>query len=93
MQATIIFKDGDVMSVEMNGDCYITQTKPEFPEDLSTVTVQSEDGERVYHDAVLVECASIDGRYWFTFNELSPLEKTIAMLTDCILEMSEIIYG
>lgn len=59
-----------------------------------------ENEEKRYTDAELVECASIDGRYWFTFNEMSEAQKkeretqaVIDMLTDCILEMSEIIYG
>ncbi len=100
MEALIIFADGTELAVEKNGDCYITANKPAFPADLSTVIVESEDGNREYHDAILVECASIDGRYWFAFNEESEADKTIrellesnSMLTECILEMSEIIYG
>lgn len=100
MEARITFANGSEMTVEKNGDCYILPTKPEFPEDLSVVTVEAEDGTKVYHDAELVECASIDGRYWFAFTEESTMNKTIrelqetnAMLTECILEMSEIIYG
>lgn len=100
MEATIIYADGTEMTVEKNGDCYILPTKPEFPADMSIVTIESEDGRQEYHDAILVECASIDDRYWFTFIEESPMDKTIRelteandMLTECILEMSEIIYG
>ena len=100
MEARIIFKNGTEITAEMNGNCFITQSKPAFPSDLSTVTVESEDGGRVYTNAQLVECASVDGRYWFAFTEESPMEATIRelqenndMLTECILEMSEIIYG
>ena len=100
MEARIIFKDGTEITAEMNGNCFITQSKPVFPADLSTVTVESEDGEKVFSNAQLIECASVDGRYWFAFNEESPMEATIRelqenndMLTECILEMSEIIYG
>lgn len=98
--AQIIFADGKTFAVEVNGDCYIMDDKPEFPADLSIVTI--EDGEQtiVIHDAILIECASVDGRYWFAFIKESPEEKTIRelqesnqMLIDCILEMSEIIYG
>ena len=63
MEAKITFKNGQEMTVEKNGDSYITQTKPEFPADLSVVTVESEDGNREYRNAEIVECASIDGRY------------------------------
>ena len=100
MEAKIIYTDGTEMTVEKNADCYIVPTKPEFPADLSCVIVKSEQGDREYHDALLVECASIDGRYWFAFIEESQSDKafrelreTNNMLTECILEMSEIIYG
>lgn len=96
MEALIIFADGTELAVEKNGDCYITANKPAFPADLSTVTVESEDGNREYHDAILVECASIDGRYWFAFMELSDADRAtrqmqanieyIAMMTDVDLE-------
>jgi hypothetical protein len=100
MEAKIIYADGTEMTVEKNGDCYILPAKPVFPANLSIVTVQSEEGNKAFTDAFLIECASIDGRYWFAFGEESPTEKTIRelresndMLTECILEMSEIIYG
>ena len=100
MEARIIFKDGTEITAEMNGNCFITQSKPAFPADLSTVTVESEDGEKVFSNAQLIECASVDGRYWFAFSEESQMDATIRelretndMLTECILEMSEIIYG
>ena len=100
MEARITFKNGETLTVEKNGDSYIMQNKPVLPADLSLVTVESEDGSREYHDAILIECASVDGRYWFAFNEESEADKTIRelqesndMLTECILEMSEIIYG
>ena len=100
MEAKIIYKDGTEMIVEKNGDCYILPSKPEFPDDLSIVTVESEEGNKTFTDAFLIECASIDGRFWFAFGEESPMDKTFRelresndMLTECILEMSEIIYG
>lgn len=100
MEAKIIFKDGTELTAEKNGDCLILTQKPSFPDDLSTVTVQAEDGVREYHNALLIECESIDNRYWFAFNEESEADRTIRelkeqndMLTECILEMSEIIYG
>ena len=97
---TIVFGDGTAIEAERNGDCFITNEKPGFPDDLSTVTVT--DAQTVYElrDAELIECASVDGRYWFTFRELSPmelrlreLEETNQMLTGCLLEMSELIYS
>ena len=100
MEAKIIFKDGTEMTAEKNGDCLILSQKTPLPDDLSIVTVQAEDGTREYHNAQVLECASVDGRYWFAFAEESEGDKTIRelkeqndMLTECILEMSEIIYG
>lgn len=80
MEARITFKNGETLTVEKNGDSYIMQNKPVFPADLSLVTVESEDGSREYHDAILIECASVDGRYWFAFNEESQEEKERKML-------------
>lgn len=100
METKIIFKDGTELTVEKNGDCLILTQKPSFPEDLSTVTVQAEDGTREYHNAQVLECASVDGRFWFAFTEESEADRTIRelkeqndMLTECVLEMSEIVYG
>lgn len=100
MNAAITFNDKTELAVEKNGDCYILEEKPDFPADLSVVTVESEKETRVYRNAFLIECASADGRYWFAFGEESPAETAMRelreandMLTECILEMSEIIYG
>lgn len=99
MEAVIIFKDGSELAVAQNGDCYITATKPEFPDDLSVVTVHG-DEERVYENAYLIECASADGKYWFAFGEESQAEKQMRelreeneMLEEAIAELAEIIGG
>lgn len=103
MTATIIFRDGSQISVYKNADCYISASKPEFPNPIGAVSIEAEDGNKEYNDAQLVECASIDGRYWFAFMEMpedeklkkriSDLESVNEMLEECILEMSEIIYA
>ena len=100
MNAQIIYGDNSIMEADKNGGCLIVNTKPEGNYDLSIVTVKSEDGVEVYHDAKIMECASVDGRYWFAFYEQTPEEKkqeeyaeAIEMLSECILEMSEIIYS
>ena len=57
---------------------------------LGVVTVESADGGvRIYNDPQIVECASIDGRYWFCFVEESPQEKRIRQLA----EENEILAG
>ena len=96
MEALITFADGATLTVEKNGDCYILPQKQPITGNLSHVTVESEDGSREYHDAILIECASVDGRYWFAFMELSDADRAtrqmqanieyIAMMTDVDLE-------
>ena len=94
--AKITFADGSHVNAERNGNCLIINRKRTFPEDLSIVTVECGDQTTVYHNAVLVECASVDGRYWFTFVEtpedairLQKMQqniRTIAELTDVDLD-------
>lgn len=64
--AKIIFKDGTEINAEQNGSCFITYTKPDFPADLSRVIIKAQK-ETKLKNAQLVECASVDERYWFTF--------------------------
>ena len=100
MEATIIFEDGTELTAEKNGESYIVAEKPDFPESLEGLRIVSEDGEQAFQFAVLVECASVDGRYWFTFIEEDPSERMIrelraenAMLEDAIIELAELIGG
>ena len=100
MKANIGFANGSEITAELNGTCFITDVKPEFPEDLTVVTVTCGDEASELHNVEIIECASVDGRYWFSFRELSPeekrqreLEDAIQMLTDCLLEMSEAVYA
>lgn len=97
---TITFTDGSQILAEQNGSCFITGEKPDFPDDLSEVVISSDSDEYTLHNAELIECASVDGRYWFSFTETTndeirqrELENAIQLLTDCVLEMSETIYA
>lgn len=69
----IIFKNGKEIEAEVNGSCYITAEKPDFPADLSEVTVEGEN-EKLLHNVEIIEAASVDGRYWFTLRELTEQE-------------------
>ena len=71
-KVVITFLDGTHIRADKNGNCYITDEEPEFAEDLSEVTVS--DGT-VYVNARRIECASADGRYWFSFHEETPDER------------------
>ncbi len=95
-KAKIIFTNGTVIEAEENASSLITASRPDFPADLSSVVVTGTGGERIYKNAEIIECASIDGRYWFAFREISESEKTarqmqanieyIAMMTEVDLE-------
>lgn len=68
MEVTIRFADGSELTAEQNGTSYIVDEAPEFPEDLTDVEIEGEDGTVTIEDAQIVECAAIPGdtRYWFT---------------------------
>ena len=61
----IAFADGTSINAELNGDSYITDTKPDFPDDLSTVTITGPKTNVTIENARIVTCASVDGRFWF----------------------------
>lgn len=91
-KAIITFKNGLKVEAEANGSCFIVDSKPEFPFDLSEVTVTNGENEKVLHEVEINEAASVDGRYWFALRELTEQElkdiKTqadiqyLAMMTD-----------
>lgn len=100
MEATILFKDGTTLTAEKNGSCLILDEKPTFPEDITGVTVTTEEETEVFRLPKVQECASIDGKYWFTFIEQSGDELALAalsaeneMLANAIVELAEIIGG
>ena len=99
MEAIIAFKNGTTIRALQNGSCFIMDEIPEFPDDLSTVTVRSGDEETVLHFVMVQEAASIDDRFWFCLVEESAearqireLEEKNLFLEDCLMEMSEIVY-
>ena len=103
MEAIIKFKNGDEITAEVNGSCYVVDKKPSIPKDLTDVTITENGQGTTIEDAIFVECASVDNRYWFTLiekpenqkqaEEIALLKADNAMLTECILEMSEVVYG
>ena len=93
MEAKIIFRDGTEITAEKNGDCCITDQKPAFPSDLRGLIIRAGTEEKTFDQPALVECASVDGRYWFSFVEPDPRDTEIRMLEDAILELAEMIGG
>ena len=94
MTDKITLKDGSTINAEVNGTCYIVDTKPEFPADLSVVEVETTDGDRVetrtLHNVRIIEPFAIDNRDWFGFYELSAQELWQASIEDAICELSEV---
>ena len=95
MEAKIIFNDGTELNVEVNGGAFITATEPEFPEDLSRVVIEEDENETVLTNVSVQPCASVDGRFWFTFIKPTIFEKLesqvmyTALITDTLLEEME----
>lgn len=94
MEATIKFANGQELTVEKNGGSFITATKPDFPSNLKNITIESEDGIQVIARGEILECASIDDRYWFGINEIpesvikeASIEQRIADIEDVICTM------
>lgn len=68
MEVTIRFSDGTEITAEQNGTTYIVDEEPTFPEDLSEVEIEGEEGTTTIENAEIIECAKVPGdeRYWFT---------------------------
>lgn len=106
---TIVLGDGTMLeNLSMNGTMFVSQeqiTKELFTDEaLKQVTIIENDGENtdetILHNAVCDTVLHWPEGYLFNLRELSRQETEIRdlqeqnqMLTDCILEMSEIIYG
>lgn len=86
MTATIKFENGTIIETEQNGACFITAEKPAFPTQFGTVTIEGEE-PRIIEHAQLVECASVDGRYWFSFIETPQDELYRAIMEDALCEI------
>ena len=95
-KVTLIFSDGTEISADVNGTCYIADTKPTFPDDLSVVTIEAEGETKELYNVSVQEAAPVDNRYWFVLIEATPEElhameveaQTFytAMMTDTLIE-------
>ena len=85
----ITFTNGLVLDALLNATTYIVDEKPDFPDDLSEVTVEMENGTTVYRNAKITEAYSDDGKYRFGISEMSPLEIRLAEYEDAICELSQ----
>ena len=105
---TIVFSDQtELTNLALNGNNFISeQAIPDeaFSEsNLAHVIIRSENGFQEFYDMFLVVNRVIDGKSWFVIAEkteemkraerIAQLEAQNAMLTECLLEMSEIVYA
>ena len=84
----IIFLDGSEIEAEINGNCFIVDEQPDFPEDLSTVVIRDDNDVVEIENVNVQECASTDGRYWFAFVPMSEIEMRFAEIEDALCELS-----
>jgi hypothetical protein len=84
----ITFIDGTFIDADVNGDCFIVDEKPTFPEDISIIFVDDGENVEVLDHVVIQESASVDGRYWFTFVKMSEIEIRFAEIEDALCELS-----
>lgn len=95
----ITLADGTVITdLERNGSCFISDAELSVSDAGLSEVIASADGETdvIWNNAELIVCASIDGRFWFTFRELSENElwklkieaqtQYLAMMADIDLE-------
>jgi hypothetical protein len=73
-KATLTFEDGTQVEAEINGTCYIVDKNPDIEQYIKSVKVKENDGERTLNNVEMIEAASVDGRYWFTFCEITTQE-------------------
>lgn len=87
--AQIKLSNGVEFSAEDGGGSFAVDEKPNFPSGVFSVKIDREEYTEDLPSVRLVECFSIDGRYWFNFLPLSDQEKRIIELEDALCELSK----
>jgi len=87
-KVTIKFANGSEVEAEVNGNCYITNAVVQIPTDLSVITIEDGEETTVLKNMKFVECASVDGRFWFAFVPMSEIEIELAEIEDALCELS-----
>ena len=103
---TITFSDGSTLNdLRMNGDNFISDTEltaEDFEGKLEdSVLIECSDGTSYsLANAELIQVRQYGSEWWFIIRETPldviqkrQLEAAIQMLTDCLLEMSELLYS
>ena len=87
--ALITLPSGLTITAEDCGGCFAADEKVEFPSGVFSVKIEREEFTEEYPSVRLVECYSIDSRYWFNFLPLSAQELRIIELEDALCELSK----
>lgn len=74
-KATITFNDGSQLAVTINGTCYISETEPAFPSDLSNIHIETENHTQVIQNGRIVEVFPLSEGHWFAIEEIPEAER------------------
>lgn len=83
--AKITFSNGEEIIVEVNGDSFIVDEAPAFPDNLEDIIIEKDGQKETIAHGRIVECASLDGRYWFAINEITEGERILEIMQSNIL--------
>ena len=72
--AKITFSNGEEIIAEVNGDSFIIDEEPTFPDNLENITIEKDGQTSEIEHGRIIECASVDGRYWFAIGQISAEE-------------------
>ena len=83
--AKITFSNGEEIIAEVNGDSFIVNEEPTFPDNLEDITIEKDGQEETIEHGRIIECASVDGRYWFAISEVAEGERILEVMQSNIL--------
>ena len=72
---SITFNDGKIIEAIKNGTCYIVDEKPEFPDDLTDISIEESNSTTYIKFGKIVDIQSNDSRYWFAIDVVSEAER------------------
>jgi len=72
---SITFNDGTIIKAVKNGTCYIVDEKPEFPDDLTNISIEESNSTTYIEFGKIVDIQSNDGKYWFAIDAVSEAER------------------
>ena len=86
----IIFKNGMTLSVTQNASTYTAPERPDFPEDLTDITIIGDEGRKTIANGMIVDCYAEGEGYHFAIIEKPyqmVLEEKLSEQDDIICEL------